>query len=149
MAGQGSEASGHVRYFNGDDEDAKEFKRWKVWAQNKLLTLDKLPETARGEWLYTLLSGNALEAVEHLDPSEYQKAGGDKVLLQLLDKRFPQKDDVDELGEILGEVFSLKVKEGENMKTWSARAQEVFDQCHRRTGVQFPEKAKGWLTLHR
>ena len=83
MAGQGSEAGGNVRYFNGNDEDAKEFKRWKVWAQNKLLTLDKLPENARGAWLYTLLSGKALEAVEHLDPSEYQKSGGDQILLKL------------------------------------------------------------------
>ena len=149
MAGQGSEQSGAVRYFNGDTEDGKEYKRWKIWCSNKLLTLDKLPKASRGPWIYTLLSGKALEAVEHLDPSEYQKEGGDAVLWQLLDKRFPQKESVDELGEILGEVFALKVKDGENMKAWSASSKELFDRCARKTGVKFPDEARGWITLHR
>ena len=45
--------------------------------------------------------------MEHLDPDSYQKEGGDDVLWELLDYRFPQKEKVDELGEILGEVFTL------------------------------------------
>ena len=107
MAGQGSEQAGSLRYFSGDAEDAKEYKRWKVWCQNKLLTLDKLPESSHGAWIYTLLSGKALEAVEHLDPEVYQKKDGDKALWKYLDQRFPQKDDVDELGEILGGWVTL------------------------------------------
>ena len=149
MAGQGSEQPGSVRYFSGDAEDSKEYKRWKVWAKNKLLTLDKLPESSHGAYIYTLLSGKALEAVEHLEPSTYQKAGGADVLWELLDSRFPQKEQVDELGEVLGEVFTLKVQEGESMKMWCARSQEVFEKCARKTGVKFPDQARGWLTLHR
>ena len=106
MAGPGSESSGSVRYFSGDAEDGKEYKRWKTWVQNKLLTLDKLPESSRGAYIYTLLSGKALEAVEHLDADAYQKTGGDAVLWGLLDSRFPQKEKVDELGELLGR-FSI------------------------------------------
>ena len=109
MAGQGSEQSGSVRYFSGDAEDSKEYKRWKVWCQNKLLTLDKLPKSSHGAYVYTLLSGKALEAVEHLEPSTYQVEDGVQKLWDLLDARFPQKEHVDELGEIQGEVFSLKV----------------------------------------
>eukprot|EP00435_Cladocopium_sp_Y103_P043787 s1055_g12.t1 len=149
MAGSGSEQSGSMRYFTGDAEDSKEYERWKIWCQNKLLTLDKLPAASRGAFVYTLLSGKALEAVEHLEPSSYQIAGGDKVLWDLLDARFPKKEKIDELGEILGEVFSLKVKDGESMKVWAARAQEVFERCDRKTGVKFPDQARGWLTLHR
>eukprot|EP00435_Cladocopium_sp_Y103_P017727 s923_g4.t1 len=149
MAGQGSDASGPLKYFSGEAEDSKEYRRWKTWVQNKLLTLDKLPKASHGAFIYTLLTGKALEAVEHLEPELYQVTDGDKVLWSLLDARFPQKESVDELGEILGEVFSLKVKEGENMKMRAARSQEVFDRCGRKTGVKFPEQARGWIILHR
>jgi hypothetical protein len=37
-----------TRVFTGDNEDPKEYKRWKVWIQNKSLTLgEKVPESAR------------------------------------------------------------------------------------------------------
>ena len=149
MAGQGSDQSGSVRYFSGDSEDSKEYRRWKTWCCNKLLTLDKLPKSARGSYIYTLLSGKALEAIEHLEPATYQCEGGDAAIWKLLDARFPQKEKVDELGEIMAEVFALKVKDGESMKMWTARSQEVFERCNRKTGVSFPEQARGWITLHR
>jgi hypothetical protein len=58
--------------FSGDNEDAKEYKRWRTWEVNKLLTLsDKVPKEAQGAYVYILLSGKALECVEHLDPTEY------------------------------------------------------------------------------
>ena len=75
-----SELSGGLRIFSGENEDYKEYRRWKLWLSNKLLTLDKLPKEAYGSYMFTCLSGKALEAVEHLDVSEYQKEGGDKVL---------------------------------------------------------------------
>eukprot|EP00435_Cladocopium_sp_Y103_P075356 s4_g56.t1 len=149
MSGQGSEPNGAVRCYSGDNEDGKEYRRWKTWCQNKLLTLDKLPAASRGAYIYTLLSGKALEAVEHLEPEAYQKTGGDQILWDLLDQRFPQKEQVDEIGEILGEVFALKVRDGETMKMWAARSQELFERCARKTGVKFPDEARGWLMLHR
>jgi len=143
------ETAGSLRYFSGENEDGREYKRWKTWAQNKLLTMDKLPETSHGAFIYTLLSGRALETVEHLEPGDYQKKDGDKVLWDLLDKRFPQKDTVDELAEILGEVFTLQSKDGATMKQWVARSSELLDRCFRKTGVQFPDEARGWLLLNR
>ena len=137
---------GLVRCFSGEDEDVKEYRRWKTWVQNKLLTLDKLPKSARGSYIYTLLSGKALETVEHLQAEDYQKEGGEKVLWDLLDARFPQKEASDEMGEILGEVFALKAKDNEALKAWIARATEIFDRCARRA---FPTEARGWILLHR
>lgn len=67
---------------------------------------------------------------------------GDDALWKLLDARFPQNEKVDELGEILGNVFTLKVRDGENMKTCAARSQEVFDRCNRKTGVNFPDQTR-------
>lgn len=149
MTSQGTEGTGSVRYFSGEAEDGKEYKRWKVWCKNKLLTLDKLPEASRGPYIYTLLSGKALETVEHVDPESYQKKGGDEVLWELLDKRFPQKDEIDELGEVMGEIFNLRIKESESIKAWIGRSQELFERCKRKTSVDFPDQARGWLTLHR
>ena len=132
--------------FSGDNEDAKEYKRWKTWVANKLLTLsDKVPKEAHGAYVYTLLSGKALECVEHLDPAEYQKEDGQAVLFKLLDQRFPQKDNTDEMAEVLSAVFSLKATEGESLKTWVSRASELFDRCQRKCNVSFPEEARGWI----
>ena len=99
--------------------------------------------------MLTLLQVRALEVVEHLKAEEYQRDGGDLVLFGLLDKRWPQKDRADELGEHVSEVFLLTAKEGESIRAWSSRAQEVFVRCKRKTEVSFPEEARGWITLHR
>ena len=125
-----------IRYFSGESEDALEYKRWRNWVVNKLITLEQLPKEAYGPYIYTLLSGKALECVEHLETEEYQKTGGDQVLLQLLDSRFPQKEKTDVMGEILGEVFNLRSKANEPLKTWVARATELFDRCERKTNVK-------------
>ena len=66
---------GSVRCFSGDNADHKEYRCWKLWLVNKFATRDKLPKSARGSYLFTLLKGKALETVGHLDPSEYQKEG--------------------------------------------------------------------------
>ena len=122
----------------------------RVWVTNKLLTLgDKCPAEARGAYVYTLLSGKALECVEHCDPALYRKKNGEDVLFALLDKRFPQKDDADEMGEMLTSIFALKSLEGETLKTWISRAGELFDRCRRKTSISFPDEAQGWMILHK
>ena len=142
------EATGRV--FTGDTEDALEYKRWKTWILNKLLTLEpKVPEAARGAYVYTLLGARALDCIEHLDPSEYQKSGGEKIILDLLDRRFPQKDASDEMSETLTAVLGLRAAEGETLKVWISRAGELFDLCQRKCKVSFPEEARGWLILNR
>ena len=107
----------------------KSLEDGKAWVGSKLLTLStKMPESAKGAFIYTLLSGKALEAVEHLEPEKYQKEGGDKVLLDLLSKRFPDKDASDEMSENLTDVFNLRANEGEALKAWISRATEAFGQ---------------------
>ena len=82
MAGASSSQDGSAKLFSGESEDGREYKRWKVWVTNKLLTLDsKIPTKAHGASVYTLLSGKALECVEHLEPGEYQVEGGEQKLI--------------------------------------------------------------------
>ena len=143
----GSDGAGGIRYFSGEAEDHREYRRWKLWLLNKFQTLDKLPKEARGSYLFTCLTGKALETVEHLEPTEYQKEGGETVLLSLLDNRFPQRDETDELAEVLNEVFSLRARDGESLRNWISRATELFDRCERKSGVKFPEEARGFMLL--
>ena len=142
------EAGTSLRYFSGDDCDHREYRRWKQWALNKMRTMDKLPEEARGSFIWTLLSGKALEVVEHLKESDYQVKGGEAAIFNLLDRRWPELDRTDEIGENIAEVFALKAKEGESVRVWCARARECFDKCARKTGVKFPDEARGWILLN-
>ena len=52
-------------------------------------------------------------------------------------------------GVAIGKIFALRAKEGEALKTWIARAVEVFDACERKANIKFPSEAKGWVLLHR
>ena len=103
-----AEAGHGYKYFAGDDCDHREYRRWKQWCLNKMAVMDKLPKEARGSFVWTLLQGRALETVEHLKDEEYQKEGGDLVIFELLDRRWPQKDRTDEIGEHVSDVFLLK-----------------------------------------
>ena len=142
------EAGTSLRYFNGEDCDHREYRRWKQWVVNKMRTMDKLAEDSRGSFVWTLLSGRALEVIEHLKESDYQVKGGDKVIFDLLDKRWPELDRTDEIGENIAAVFALKATEGESVRQWCARSRETFDRCARKTGVKFPEEARGWILLN-
>lgn len=116
---------------------------------NCSLFFEKIASTARGAFVYTLLSGKALEAVEHLEPSAYHKEKGEDVLFGILDRRFPEKEATDEMSENLTAIFNLKANEGEPLKTWINRAPEAFEKLNRKAQVNFPDEARGWLILHR
>ena len=137
-----AEMGASMKYFSGDDCDYREYRRWKQWAVNKMAVMDKMERKARHSFIWTLLQGKALEVVEHLKEAEYQCEGGDKILFALLDKRWPEKDRSDEMGEHIQEVFTLKAPSGESLRQWCARARECFDRCARKTGVDFPEEAR-------
>ena len=143
-----AEIGASLKYFSGgDDVDHREYKRWKQWVINKMNVMEKLPKSARGSFVWTLLQGRALEVVEHLSDADYQKEGGDDVIFQLLDERWPQKERSDEMGEHISEIFGLKAKDGETVRQWCGRARECFDRCKRKTGVSFPDEARGWILL--
>lgn len=140
-----SELGASLRYFSGEDCNYREYRRWKQWCKNKMRVTEKLSAEARGSFVWTLLQGRALEVVEHLKEEEY---GGEDVIFALLDRRWPEKDRTDEIGEHISDVFNLKSKEGETIRQWCARARECFDRCARKTGVDFPAEARGWVLLN-
>ena len=138
-----------VKRFNGEDDDpGKQLKKWTAWAKAKMFTMKDLSAKQRGPWLFTLLEGKALEAVEHLEFEDLSKEEGEQALWNALKKRFPEKEPHDQMGEALGEVFGLCAHDGETSQQWTARVQEVFLKCTRKASVSFPAEAQGWIALH-
>ena len=143
-----SEAQG-LKRFGGEEEDpGKQLKKWKTWACAKLMTFKDMRKEQRGPWILTLLDGKAWDSVEHLTLEQIASAEGEQLLWSTLQERFPEKEQHDVMGEVLGDVFGLVASEGETMKMWTARVKEVFDVCKRKASVEFPPAARGWVALH-
>ena len=64
------------------------------------------------------------------------------VHMQLLEKRWPAKEQEDVLREHLTSVFHLAGVEGEHITTWLSHAQEVFRKCETNARVDFPTEAR-------
>ena len=114
----------------------------------RMVTMKDLAKKQEGPFLYTLLDGKALEAVEHLTLEELMREDGAQIVWKLLQTRFPEKESEDQMGEALGEVFGLCARDQESMQQWSARVQEVFQKCRRKAEVDFPSPAQGWIALN-
>ena len=138
-----------LKRFNGEDDDpGKQLKRWIQWTRAKMFTMKDLSEAQKGPWLFTLLDGKALESVEHLSFDDLKKDSGAELVIKALQKRFPEKEAHDQMGEALGEVFGLCSADGESSQQWTARVQEVFLKCQRKASVAFPPEAQGWIALN-
>eukprot|EP00435_Cladocopium_sp_Y103_P052219 s999_g16.t1 len=139
----------NLKRFSGEDDDpGKALKRWKLWATARMLTYKDLKPEQRGPWVFTLLDGKAWDACEHLSLEKLASPDGESEIWKLLESRFPEKEPYDQMGEALGAVFALAAKDGEDLKSWTGRVRDTFEQCQRKGNVKFPEEAKGWILLH-
>ena len=142
-----NEAGGQKR-FSGDALDPREYRRWRLWVEAKMAAVKDFQATQRGPYVFCLLDGVALEAVEHLTLDQLKESNGDKHIWAALDERIPDKLQHDWLAECLQEIFKLEMKEGESMLTWTSRVQESFSKCQRKVDIKFPTEARGWICLH-
>ena len=55
----------------------------------------------RGPFVYSLLDGDALTAVEHLEFAEFAINGGEEVIFNILESRYPDKHPIDRAGKVL------------------------------------------------
>ena len=135
-----------LKRFSGDSDDpGKDLKKWRAWAQAKLLTFgEKMQPKQKGPWLFTLLDGAAYEACEHFELNDIAVENGETIVWTALQARFPEKEPQDQMGEVLGEVFSLAALEGETAKQWTSRVRDTFDRCKRKAETDFPTSAR-WL----
>ena len=138
-----------VKRFSGDGADPqKEYKRWKRWSR-AYLTVQRAkgtPETAMGSLLFTLLDGSALRAFDATNMDDLEVDGGQDVIYQVLDDRYPEESSHDRLGEILDAIFDLKVERGESTAVYTGKARAAFSAAEAE-GVKFPDTARGYLVL--
>ncbi len=138
-----------VKRFSGDGSDPqKEYKRWKRWSR-AYLTVQKAkgtPDEALGSLLFTLLDGSALRAFDSTNMDDLEVDGGQDVVYQVLDDRYPEESTHDRLGEILDAIFDLKVDRGESTAVYTGKARAAFSAAEAE-GVKFPDTARGYLVL--
>ena len=102
----------------------------------------------RGPFVFCLLDGIALEAVEHLTLEKLKEENGDRHIWAALEERFPDRLSHDWMAECLKEVFELSARDGETVAAWTSRVQETFAKCRRKVSVDFPTEARGWICLN-
>ena len=138
-----------VKRFSGEGADPqKEYKRWKRWSR-AYLTVQKAkgtPDAALGSLLFTLLDGAALRAFDSTNMDDLEVDGGQDVVYQVLDDRYPEESTHDRLGEILDAIFDLRVERGESTAVYTGKARAAFSAAEAE-GVKFPDTARGYLVL--
>ena len=138
-----------IKRFSGDGADPqKEYKRWKRWSR-AYLTVQRAkgtPEAALGSLLFTMLDGSALRAFDSTNMDDLEVDGGQDVVYQVLDDRYPEESTHDRLGEILDAIFDLKVERGESTAVYTGKARAAFSAAEAE-GVKFPDTARGYLVL--
>ena len=78
-----------------------------VVSVEKMITMSTLTKEARGPFVYSMLDGDALTAVDHLEFPEFAIEGGENVIFTILEARYPDKDPIDRAGKALFDVFEV------------------------------------------
>eukprot|EP00435_Cladocopium_sp_Y103_P009550 s3832_g2.t1 len=140
---------GLVKRFSGESQDAqRDYRRWKRWAR-AYLTVQKakgVPEEALGSLLYTLLDGTALRAFDAVSMDDIEVSGGQQVIFDTLDERFPEEASHDRIGEVLDNVFDLRVERGEATAVFTGKVRSAFHAAEAE-GIKFPDVAKGYRLM--
>eukprot|EP00435_Cladocopium_sp_Y103_P051560 s1160_g16.t1 len=140
---------GLVKRFSGESQEAqRDYRRWKRWAR-AYLNVQKargVPEEALGSLLFTLLDGTALRAFDAVSMDDIEVTGGQQVIFDTLDERFPEEASHDRIGEVLDNVFDLKVERGEATAVFTGKVRTAFSAAEAE-GVKFPDVAKGYLLM--
>lgn len=144
-----SSREGYVRRFSGESQDAqREYRRWKRWSRAHLNVQKAkgVPEEALGSLLFTLLDGAALRAFDSVPMDRIEAVGGQQVVYEVLDDRFPEEAGHDRIGEVLDNVFDLKVERGETTAVFTGKVKSAFSAAEEE-GIKFPDVAKGYLLM--
>ena len=138
-----------IKRFSGDvDDPHKEWRRWKRWARAHLVVQRArgVPEEALGSLLFTLLDGSALRAFDSTNMDLLEQAGGQDIIFDVLDDRYPEEAAHDRLGEVLDTIFNLKVDKAESTATYTGKVRAAVAAAEAE-GVTFPSVARGYLLL--
>ena len=136
-----SNAEGGFKSFSGVGANGRDLKRWKTWCLSKMITMTTLTKEARRPFVYSMLGGDALTAVEHLEFAEFSVDGGETLMFDMLEARYLDKDPIDRAGKALFGVFEVSAREGERLSEWSAKSVFHAYLCLHRCGLSDDQRA--------
>ena len=145
----GGKPDSQVKRFAGEGTNPpREYKQWKRWARAylKVQASRGMKEDAFGSVLYTLLDGAALRAFDAVDMNDIEQDGGQDVVFQVLDERYPEEASHDRLGEVLDAVLDLRVEKNETTATFTGKVKSAFSAAEAE-GIRFPSVARGYMVL--
>eukprot|EP00913_Durusdinium_trenchii_P020129 g18917.t1 len=149
MGTEEKRSEGLTKRFDGDGASpSKDYERWKRWCRAFLVVQKAkgIPVEAHGSLIFALLDGTALRALDTITMDRIEVAGGEDVIFQALDERFPAEASHDRLGKVLDQIFDLRVEKGESTAIYTGKARAAFSAAEAE-GVSLPEVAKGYLML--
>ena len=91
MATPSTDQTGGFKRFSGAGASGRDLKRCKTWCLSKMITVSTLRKEARGPFVYSMLDGDALTAMEHLEFPEFAMEGGENVIFTILEARYPTR----------------------------------------------------------
>ena len=145
----GGRPDSQVKRFAGDGANPpRDYKQWKRWARAylKVQASRGMKEDAYGSVLYTLLDGSALRAFDAVDMNDIEQDGGQDVVFQVLDERYPEEASHDRLGEVLDAIFDLRIEKNETTATFTGKVKSAFSAAEAE-GIRFPSVARGYMVL--
>ena len=110
-----SNADGGYKRFSCAGANGRDLMRWKTWCLPEMNTMTTLTKKVRAPFVYSMLHGDDLTAVEHLEFAEFSIEGGENLIFHMLKARSPDKDPIDWAGEALFDVFEVSAREGERL----------------------------------
>ena len=78
-----------------------------------MISMTSHTKEARGPFAHSMMDGDALTAVEHLDFAEFAVDGGEELSFNILEARYPDKDPIDRAKKVLFDVFEVSAREGQ------------------------------------
>lgn len=141
---------GGPRRFSGEGKSpCQEYKQWKRWATAHVFVQKSKGVTpeALGPLLFSLLDGEALKSLDDVDiEDDLAVVGGETVVFTALNDRFPEQETSDRIGEMLDDVFGIRIQKTERTADYTGRVRGALARADRE-GISLPNIAKGYLLL--
>ena len=75
--------------------------------------------------------------------NDLANVGGEQLIYDRLDARYPPEEAQDEIGEALDGVFTLRVEKRKRTDVYVGRARQTFNRA-RLEGIMLPDEARGY-----
>ena len=80
-----------TKRFSGESLDPREYRRWRLWVEAKMASQKDLTPNNRGPYVFCLLDGVAMQAVEHLSLDRLRGRKRRQTNWAALDEHFPDR----------------------------------------------------------